>query len=571
MQPCTVSNYRVVHSECVDSMRIESFEWIAPLLCDNSELSLPISKFIACEKCELGYFMQKKGSKSCCETCSSGQFFNLTSMTCQNCPAGKYSNRSWKITQWSELPEPFQTKCLTKSGFPCLHSLGWVPSTQYISTGLNNLDYSERSLSIPINILASSGRLVVDLELIQKLSGSLHLLINNKKVKEWYMSERSVHLIQLEKGPNLVEFVHWAFKGEEEARIYSLEVVGSEKGACLACDQCEDGYFKEEASIGCSKCEAGTGSNEKNTECIPCSFFEYSPRSGSPCSLCPLGTKSSVDRKFCKGTNFIAVGSKDYYIEALTGTRNLAGNNSNELCSLPNSTFNCKQTFYGPVTGENADYFVSFLNPSSLELGLSKSTLEQLPSYAYALITKEVASEDSKQLCLQNKELISLGTKVENISSVPEGIVAWYSEGDPCGSSQRYSSSLTLLCDQGIGLTFPYLASKSQCSFNFSLKTKYGCPKCLINEYKVLKGSCQNGQRKYQKIEGKGCILFPNQRTEWEEPCSDYEKLFDSWLFILLLLLFTLTTLITLTLSYFLCKYKRGYKRLSETSVKDKE
>lgn len=572
MQPCTMINYRKVYSDCIDSVRIESFEWITPLLCDKSNLTLPSSQTVPCEKCKLGYFNKNEGSKSHCQACNSGQFLNQSSSTCQSCPAGKYSNKSLKITDWSDLPESFDTYCLTKTAFPCSHSSGWVPSSQYISTGLNHFEYSELFLSIPINIQANSGLLIVDLELIQKFNGSLVLLINNQKSKVWNLNERSLHLINLEKGFNLVQFVYWALESEnDEVRIYSLEVVGSEKGAGLTCDQCEEGYYKGEYQINCSACEAGTSSNEENTGCLPCSYFEYSPRNGSPCFLCPLGTKSSENRKFCIGSKYIAVGSRDYYIEALTGTRNLGGNNSNELCNLPNSTFNCKQTFYGPINDDNADYFVSFLNPSLFELHSSDIIREQLPSYAYAIITKEVTGEDSKQLCLQNKEIISLGTKVENISSVPEGIEARYSEGDLCENSQRFTSSLTLICDQEVGLTFPYLASKSQCAFNFILKTRYACSKCQKNEYKILKGSCQNGLRKFQKIEGKGCILFPNQKTEWEESCSDYENLFNSWLFILLILFFTFIFLATIGVTYFLCKYKRGYKRLSETAIKEKE
>lgn len=560
---CTGKDYKKVYSDCVNSSRTESYAWKTPLFCDNSKLTLPQSQPVPCTKCQLGYLEKTENFTTICETCPNFYYLNTSTRACSRCPAGTSANKIWIVDEWTELPGTFETYCLTKEGLPCPHSLGWELNTEYLSTGTRHQSGTELVLAIRTNIIENSGKIIVDTEIINELNGTLDVFLNKKKWKSWNMVGRSSERIELGKGTSLVEIVYAVSGGEgEEIRIYNVGIDGSDKGASLGCSQCDLGFYKSDDSDVCLPCPAGTTSNKKNTECVQCSYFQYSSKEGSLCTYCPEMTHSSSNREFCLATTYMSFGQRIYNIHILSGNEYKGGNHSCGLPALKNYTASCLQTFYGPSFSNDKEFFVSVLNPSRLDVPLSEFKKEVLPSYAYAVEKYKNSSSIEDLVCLQQKQIISLGTKIANISHSPEGIVIWYFDGDLCDDSQKYSSSLTLICDQDLKIASPILSSTSKCNYNFMLKSKFACPVCNQNETKLITGACKNGEQKYKKIEGKNCIISLHQEIEWVESCSDYTYIFHSVAFILISILIFLLLLFSIILTCCYYKYKRSQYKL---------
>lgn len=567
--PCVESDFKPVYTECVNGQRNLYYAWREPVFCDINNYKLPENLTgLACEPCQLGYFNQTQSlGNSKCVPCQAGTYFNSNSSSCDACAAGKYARRQLNITNWTDIPSNFSTFCITYNGSPCPHSLGWIPSTNFITTGLAVHNDSELFLNRFINIESNFGFVKVNYEFSTKGSGSIDVYVDGTFIETWTGHQKNEAFVNLNQGQHYVQWVYWAAEGiEEEVKIYSMKIFGSDEGSAQRCLSCIEGYISNSSQSFCTACPEGTSSNIDNTKCVKCPENTYSNSAIGKCIKCPTGAVPNADQTNCIGTDYAYFNLSSYYLRNISGYGTVENDG---VCDMPTAQLYCHQTFYGPLPDNNVDFYISILNPSILELPNADYYYSKSPAFAFAVFDKKhfTGYSSNQDSCIQEKLIINLGTIISKMSPLQNGYKITYSHGDTCISDPYYyNSTISIICDKKTGTGWPVFESESMCTFNFRWLTKFGCRECLTHELKTVSSECVNGIRTYKKIENEDCITSYFEQTEWTESCSEVDEIIDSWPMIVglsLLACFILVSLISLVVY---CKYKRRYDRLNEST-----
>lgn len=571
-EPCQSSDYKPIYSECKKGVRELYFVWKEPLFCDFANSKLPASQTnLPCEPCKPGYMNETTAlGISTCVPCQAGEYFDTISGVCKVCTPGKYARRQLNITDWTDLPDHFETSCKTYSGSPCLHSNGWIPSTHYITTGLGIHNDSEIFLSRYVNIQSSTGFIKVSYQFTTRGSGFLDIYVDGAYIETWTGHEKNYSYVKLNEGEHFVQWVYWAYGAiKEEVQIYSMKIHGSDEGSALRCISCEVGFISTGSQPDCIACLPGTSSDFENKVCLKCPVNTYSNAKGSKCIKCPTGTKPNLDQSNCIADEYAYFNMSTYYLRNISGLGNLEGSYSGGVCNMPTAQLYCHQTFYGPLPGTNKDFYISILNPTYLNLPNANYYYLNQSAFAFAVVDKSLitgfkADQDS---CLQEKIILNLGTVVTGMNTIPGGYRINYGHGDTCISPPfYYNSTISVICDKKTGTGWPVYVSESKCTYNFKWASKYGCRQCLKSEMKSVKSDCSNGVRTYKLVELENCIASNLDTQEYTESCSELDEVINSWpMLIGIILLAILLTLSFISMLIY-CKYKRRYEKLTEST-----
>jgi hypothetical protein len=563
--PCSENDYKPIYSSCQNGKREKSYVYRDPIFCDVANAPpLPESSQVDCEPCKPGYLTQNFSGSISCQACPPGSFLESGMDQCNNCSAGRYARRQMNITDWSDIPEKFSTYCLKYDGSLCLHSSGWIPATSYLTTGLNKHRDSEIFLNRYVKIEGNFGFVKVDYRFVTDANGFLDVYVDREFYETWNSSNRSPSYIYLNKGSHYVQLVYWNILGkQEELRIYSIKIHGSDEGAAARCIECEDGSISEEGQSVCTPCPAGTSSNLEKNKCVECSVNFYSNLQGSKCIRCPTGTQSNKERTNCIGISYVYFNSSSYFIENITGTGINEGVYVGGICNMPSAKLYCHQTFYGPLPGYKKDFYISVLNPSHLELPYGEYVSSNSTSFAF-FVTE---SQDVDQ-CVVKKRIHSLGKVVSQVKTIKNGFSVKYSLGDECVDTINYNAQIDFLCDKSTGIGWPAFESEDECQYKFKWVTKYGCPICMYHQMKAVKSQCVDGVRTVKKVETESCILPYDETIEWNEECSVLDEIIYEWPMIVGFSLLGLLIVLVVISVLVYCKYKRGYDRLQEISDK---
>lgn len=569
-EKCSENDYKHVYSDCVNDMRNTSFQWKQPILCDYKKYELPKGEVgLPCESCKDGYIKEITANVTKCMACPDGMFANNYKQ-CTNCSAGTYAWRSYNISDWTELPTNFSTSCLTLSGSSCLTSSGWIPSTTFISTGSNHDPHSEFFLSFKTSIEGNSGILKFTYEFLNYLSGTIDIYIDGSWLDSINSQGLQTYSINLTTGDHNIQWAYWSnTTSSEELRIYSIKIQGSFEGSARRCLTCPPGTYSKEGSSICNQCPIGYTSNTENTDCVECKENYYSPNKASKCYKCPPGTESNINKTNCKAIDFAYLNDESYYLANITGIRGKEGEYTYGICNMLSSKLYCHQTFYGPLPGENKDFYVSVLNPTLLSLPSASYYFEPKTAFAYAVMDKKALSyfkEQTSDVCHNEKAIVSLGSIISGVNYLYNGALKIdYSQGDVCDKYQnKYNSTLILKCDKASGIGWPSFSKSDHCSYEFLWKSKYGCPVCTYDQMTTIKSSCENGKRILKKIEGPECIIPFNENLEWHEPCS--ASLYKTWPMIIAMCLTGILIIASIVSSIIYRKYHIGYTALLSSS-----
>lgn len=531
---CSMKDFVQLYSPCVNSARKMYFEWKNPVFCDYLNYQLPPSiDNLPCEPCPSGYIEHQNGEIKECKPCAEGEYVpdsNSTKSSCLKCPSGSLSLKSISFSNWTEIPYPFTTYTKEANGrFSKLYD-GWLPMSEYLSTGQISQNGLHFYLEATINIKSSEGHFSFTYQIMNKQSGSFELYINRKLFKYLTSIEETTEKISLPVGESILELVYIKVEDAiEEVRIKQISIVGSEIGGASECTQCPVGYINTGNSTICLPCPVGYSSNPNNTLCIECLDGSTSPFPGNECFDCPSGSTNNINHSLCVATSYINFTRSSYFLYALANM-SLVSEQEN-VCSSLSSQLYCYDTFYGPIDSKEGEYYLSIINPSLLELPGIPYLGSPSVGYSFAVFkTKSSIGTDDKDVCNKEERIVNLGKEYANVQESLVGYTIDYANGDLCGDGNRYSSRVHIICDKSEEYGWPAVNYTNNCSVSFIWKSKYGCKLCSDSEMKKVTGECKNGQQEVSVIEGENCISV-KQYEKTTQACLDEE--FKSELFII--------------------------------------
>jgi hypothetical protein len=569
---CSLSDTKFRLSDCISGSRTKTYIFRSPLVCDSSQFVLPASETIACEPCSAGFYNHTVGEVSQCLPCALGEFIDSsTNGECRACQRGTFALRETAFRDWTELPTNFSSSCVSPAGTSCLESAGWVPSSDFLSSGSQLAPHSEIFLDRWFDVQANFGVLGFEFEFLNFAGGSLDVYVDGHLRNSWSLAGRNSEEVSLASGSHYVQWVYWANStASEELRIHLIRIQGSSEGGASRCVQCEPGFVSAGKQDFCQPCAAGTSSNLDSSNCDKCLSYYYAAGRGETCAKCPAGTVNNANHTSCLGTDYAYFNNKTFYLGNITGRGSEEGTYNSGICNMPTAKLYCKQTFYGPIPDGSKEFYVSVLNPSILTLPNVDRISEEQAAFAYAVVSKKelgLVHESNADDCYTPMALVNLGRAVSSVAIQPDGFLISYSSGDICDKSDStFSSSLSLICDKSSNIGWPAFNSSSQCSVSFLWRSKYGCPVCMYSEMETVASQCVDGVRSFRKIESDHCILPFDGKIEWSESCSPIEDVIGSWPMLLGVALLGGLFVLGVVSLFFFCKYKKGYKRLQEAA-----
>jgi hypothetical protein len=575
--PCTRSDYMKSYSECINDSRNLSYVWKDPLICDYLNYTLPEDQFlIDCEACGAGYYIESTNNITRCLPCPDGQY-RSNETSCQNCTAGTYALKTYTFSNWEGLPEGFSTYCKTYNGNFCSNSSGWVPNIDYIFSNSLPEPNAEIFLEKTVNITANTGILTLTCEFINYNNGILNIYIDRAWVGEINWPGKVDIMIDLKHGIHLIQLVYtFNTTSDEEIKIFQIYIEGCSEGAATKCLKCPDGYISADGQDACVPCSPGYSSDSSHSVCKLCPSYTYSSQ-GSECIKCPTGTVNNHNKTNCIGLEYVYFKERSFYIQNITGHGQLEEKYTGGVCTMAASKIFCHQTFYGPLPGNDKEFYISILNPSLLHLPSVSYFFEPTKAYAYGILKKQDiiqiksdlnqgdAAGFKKNVCENTETIVNLGTVVSDVALRDNGFTITYAKGDLCDHyGNTYKTTIDFICDKNSAIGWPSYKSNDECNFNFVWKSKYGCGICIYNDLPTITGECENGLRQYYKIENEDCIIPFSNEISWKETCTEIEDFINTWPMILGLSLLGVLVILALVSFVVYYKYRRGYKKLQE-------
>ena len=554
---CEQSDLKKVISECVNGLNSISYEWIQPFIClDTGKVKLDIENDVKCEECIQGFFKFTEGNYSSCITCGQNMYFNDSLSKCSVCPPGYTVEKLMNFSGFWEISDGFMSYCLGSSGDTCRPDVGWFPVRGYLTTQSFDQRQDFKYLTRNVNIVQNNGKVNVKYFINSELAQIL-VYVDGQIYQKWTNLENGSGVVQLSKGLHSIQWVFTSNSSEfNEAIIYYIQIWGSDEGMGTGCLKCDKGHITPSQSTFCLPCPPGHQSNESSTTCSKCPKDYISTTPGEECLKCPNGTKSNQNNTACLGNSFLTSKNKIYYIEALSGIGTNEEKYGKGVCNMTTANLYCHQTFYGPLEGEDKTFYLSVLNPSPLSLLNINHLYEVRPGYSFAVVEKEKLTHKKVSIgrtCINDRVIVNLGTRVEAVEIMDFGFSVKYVNGDVCGLGGKYfETQIDVRCNKSTGVGWPVLISQSDCAYNFSWMSKYGCPVCDYNELKTIVGECREGKRIIKKISNKGCIIQFDTEIEWAENCSEFGEFINSLPFIFILFFFTIFNSIRTDKLYFL-------------------
>lgn len=522
---CSMKDFVQLFTVCEKSMMKMYYEWKTPIFCNNSNYQLPPSiDNLPCEPCPSGYIESQNNEITECRPCPDGEFLDTSNSakSCQKCPSGTISLKSISYTNWTAIPDLFTTYCKEASGNFCKLLDGWIPMSDYLSTGQITLKGVHLYLQTSVSIKSFEGILNFTYKIINKGSGSFELYIDKRLYKILNSEEKKDELITLPNGEHLIELAYVKLDADaEEVRIYQLSIIGSGIGGASQCIQCPVGYASQQGSAICSACPIGHTSDSGNNNCEECVEGTVNLYKGNKCSSCPIGSTNNLDHSLCVALPYLNFTDSSYFLYALS---NMSLNSSQEnVCSSLSSQLYCYETFYGPIDSDEGEFYLSIINPSLLELPGIPYLETQSIGYNFGVIKQQtVLGTDNKDKCKQEEKIINFGRKLKEVTDYGNHFSIEYSDGDLCENGERFRTEVGVYCDKTDGYGWPAIYSLDNCTVRIIWESKYGCRICKENDMKTVTGECLNGQQDVSVIEGEDCIsVVKYEKTT--QACMDGE------------------------------------------------
>eukprot|EP00164_Ancoracysta_twista_P007358 GFYU01010427.1.p1 GENE.GFYU01010427.1~~GFYU01010427.1.p1 ORF type:complete len:1729 (-),score=404.88 GFYU01010427.1:215-5401(-) len=498
-EQCEESDYVMRYTECKGNQREKYFEWIEPMICNNSTgVALPLERTVVeCSPCNPGYYRDPATSN--CVQCPTGSYSLLGSKSvedCHKCEKGHAAIPSQMLITWTEWPAGSSTNCYGD----CEGTEGWRLINTYIDSGPNFGPGSHGYFQYPVTIATEDGgRVTFTYNMTSALGPE-----EDGVSFDFYIDNMPTPLHGAPRKPNqgtktesyeLTQGEHilmWVFAkdasavstDENRATISTIIVENEVNGGAPQCEVCPTGTFssKDEAAH-CEVCAIGHAAvGEGSTQCDECPANHYAKDIGSSaCTTCGAGTSSApgADRCEIAGCQFSPDGDETVYDLSDFGGHHVFGDYVVDLCSRDTSKTKCQNS-----AGEMNTYACKLPPPSEAsEIGG---------------VSRSVDLGDELALApLANQERTALGVTVTTVDG--EKSIEGIADGD-CPRGHVHSAIFHLECDQFAGNGAPTLVKMSvgtdTCVHEFLWRSINACPMCTERDWSSLVSDCTDDRRR---------------------------------------------------------------------------
>ena len=547
---CEDEDYEVVLGACIDY--IQTVETRVKGVCrDNGRAGTVTGP---CQSCLPGYHYAplSPGNGAICVSCPVGMRTGSTDRDdCVPCLSDEYAPLTLNFTQWKPLPEGFVNECWSRISEHCLVQQGWKSSQ---STLFAEAVFDEEELVISRYVdIVQQPAYVSFVFTIQGRENScaLSLEIDGFEVLRYTSTalKAASPSIPLSRGIRKLALRLHTIDSTAQTVVYihQIEILGAQEGGAIVCRPCPPGFISVNHASDCQPCPAGWTSVQ-GTHCEQCNSTSISVTPGSGCGLCPYPSVSNENRTACIAPVFLPSGPRQIAIQELARTYSYSG-----ICNKTSVRMYCRDSFYGPISSHNTQFFVSILNP-----GKDKSM-----SYEYAYAVK-YTSNDVNKCGRKAVEMVNLGSLVGNITIEPGVVNISYIQGSMCGNG-FYSASMQLKCEKEAKEGWVEGHWTDACHAQFEWKTAYVCKVCEEQDLLRMTGACQDGYRTETYREPHNCITRREHLWQVRVACSVAENL-DSWAAVALMVLFACMLPMAFILLLCYIRFKRRYVLLVEMS-----
>ena len=592
--PCTEQDYMAEMTGCLEGSSTRKYVWIQPHICDETQgKSLPEPVVgLTCDLCQPGYFhspVSINTQETACAPCPQGTAateIDSILTTCETCLPGTFASRVLNYTHWVPLPPQVSNDCQPYTGEVCTETTGWMYTTSGLTSGPQLTTNVYLTLGILTNIIETDAYFVFSWSLGRVYGSSSRLSLEIDGLTKVIITTEDFQATSsrfpLSPGMHVIRLIYHhntATAGTDWCTIHWTAIKGSDIGGAPTCEKCPSGYYSTQGVAECIACPTGFTSNAEGTDCEQCPPNTYSDIAGNRdgCIPCPMYTVPSANRTYCVTQGDIRVGNKtEYAIGNLTGIK---GSQSG-LCGSDEFALLCLGTYYGPVHGSNSDFYLSVLNPSSLNLDMYANYDDLSPGYAYGLIDKSHLYLTASQLkmpdspCVSNSDqmLVNLGSRIQSVLPSSQGVNITYDHGSTCSHSDTYSLSLFLECNKSEGAGFPVYQNTSGCHYSFLWRSRLACPICSISDMSEIRSSCIDGIRYIYYVEGRNCVVRSDQATLYFiESCGELMEVMNTTAALVICGVVVGLLLLAVVVLACFCKVKRQYETLLEHSEPHQE
>eukprot|EP00002_Diphylleia_rotans_P008881 TRINITY_DN1885_c0_g1_i1.p1 TRINITY_DN1885_c0_g1~~TRINITY_DN1885_c0_g1_i1.p1 ORF type:complete len:1610 (+),score=236.23 TRINITY_DN1885_c0_g1_i1:163-4992(+) len=475
---CTIDDYYQKKSACDSSGKMNvTYEYFEPKVCVGG-YGLPSPHRDTCYECKSGYETERLDGV--CQPCEDGTARPSGQLRCGACPPGSAALKKLTLDR-------FETE-LADLGFHswCDGSCGtiWRPHNLYIDSGVNHYGHFETHLEKRFNVY-TPGTIRFKAGVVGPSDAFAWVAVDGIHAISIYAGPEQVYSIDVQPGKRLITWGLYGYNRVTQMKLSQIVVVGEASGGSDECQACEPGYFASNNSMtACSPCPTGHFAIVPGQfQCSPCGTNQYADKPGSEmCMTCGTGTFGStmVASTDCQtscrfqaddATEFdissLSQGGKPYKVATLD-----SGDYEFSLCQRFNpEQAACAESSYACYTGFGG---VAFHAGNHLNFVKSSNGF----SVAY--------------------------TNGQKTKRCPDGM----------------KTTIHFTCDATYEKGQPQLNSTDGCIHELAWKSKYGCPVCRPDSYKLVTGVCEGGKRITTHI--KTSVCYGDEPTDIEENCDDY-------------------------------------------------
>ncbi|XP_065674397.1 endosome/lysosome-associated apoptosis and autophagy regulator family member 2 isoform X2 [Hydra vulgaris] len=265
----------------------------------------------------------------CDFSCAPGQYLDIVTQSCLNCPEGLFSSGDTKrYSTWPSLPEGFSTRGSegddqsTEAGNKCADAV-WSARDDYLES---NGSYCKSILIYEV-ILSKPGNLTFTVRSGDE-SSFFHAYVKDSicATSYQYMSDQDKYIslsrdwetysLRLQKGLNTVFFTAAnygsmymedstgeQYETDSEKTVMIKDILVAGFPFSNECERCPPGTFSREGASFCESCEANTFSKGGAGVCEKCSEDKYSSPKSQECRIRKPCTENDFDEYWTQCEN----------------------------------------------------------------------------------------------------------------------------------------------------------------------------------------------------------------------------------------------------------------------------
>ena len=537
---CTEDDFAKVYSACgTDGTRALTYVALQPQICRINRANVrdfvppaaPLTG-LPCAPCPPGTYLVN----STCASCPLGKGY-VEGAGCSPAPAGAFAMpiKSYFVDDTiSTWPTAFSSFC---SGESCL-SPKWRLRGASIDSGVHHLGEIDAVLDLSVD-LSTDGAISFTYSIMGD-SGmdGLEFFVDGDQVPIMYSPDRSAEAargeedgetsrddrtesVKLTSGSHLLRWVYHQDIGPGGVTMSNIQIQGDATGAATEINLCAPGTYTDAGSqLACQPCPAGTSSSiDGASSCTPCGDPQYQPDAGQlACTDCGAGTMPSADHTQC-----------------LTGCTWNFGTPEQPIAY--NYSISADAVYRGYVGNVDVLFRLCKFLPS--DNTCIRPSGEPIDSYVCGM-----DSSDGKVFDLGSYLEVDYLPGPDPNATAGSGIAFHFTRGDFCKGGTYWSTSVINHCyDDVLNTPIRRTFALNDCQFKIDMHNLYGCRVCTPADFEITRSECSDSKRTVSTVRKTACNS-PFSTSTYTESCSSYEVETPLWVFLGLIIAFTVIAVV---------------------------